>query len=164
MKSIFTNAFLGVAIAFFFLMGSAFARPPLTLSDLPSPPQADDLKTELPECKITEGDKLLLLRRCRSDLEAFRSGVLEVYNQKIQRYIAQLKKVDASLQVQHASRTISPDEYEKLHDKISDALDSASAGGALMDPYYKYRDKYIELSKWVIPEIGIEERRRQQLA
>jgi hypothetical protein len=98
---------------------------------LPAPPGSDDLEKQFPVCPPDGEPSVQSLLKCEGDLEAYRVGVLEGYNQKIGRYVAGLTAIDQSLEQLKATHEISDEDYTRLHTQISDGLDSARTNGSL---------------------------------
>lgn len=137
---------------------SSAAAAEITLPPLPKPP-ASDRVSAFPECK-PEQKELIQLRRCRSELEAYREGVLEGYNKRIARYIQALKRADAELEAARAKRQVSAATYEARHQEIANALEAAGPGGELLDISGENMIRYRELSRWLNESITALERER----
>lgn len=122
-----------------------------TQPPLPAPPNSDDLQKDFPNCP---GDTPTLpsLRKCRGDLEAYRVGVLELYNVKIARYITALKQYDKTTELSVSRHQYSAEEYKNIHDQIVQALADAGPDGALLDVYHSLLSKYKETAKVVIAD------------
>jgi hypothetical protein len=121
------------------------------MAALPDEPNDADLALQYPQ--FTSTMTLPYLRHYRVQLEAYRVGVLELYNKTIQEFTSDLADYSKQLESAKASQTISIQEYEQLSTNHARALKRCSPTGALMKNYVNYLAKYQGDSKWVNAEI-----------
>ncbi|EGQ9250183.1 hypothetical protein [Vibrio parahaemolyticus] len=100
------------------------------------------------------------LRRYRVQLEVFREDVLEGYNRGVQEYREKLVAADTKLELDRKKGRIPKDDYQKQHNYIKEELDRSKGSGQYMKAYFTYLRKYKSESKWVVKELGMEEKRK----
>lgn len=107
-------------------------QPPQDRWKMPDTPDASDLNN-YPTCTAKS---ITGLQHCISALDYYRSATVEVYRLRVTAYLRQLKEFDKKVERGHASGTLNDEDYDALHDNLSDELADASViDGKYMVPY-----------------------------
>lgn len=109
---------------------------------MPQQPDSTGLgKSQFPWCTIQES--MDALEDCRTSLEAYRSDVLEEYNDDVQTYIAALKSADTSLRSLRSSGQITQQAFDGEHEQIANELaDASDLHGTYLRPYRERMNDY----------------------
>lgn len=120
-----------------------------------SPPIFINLSKYYPEqtCKSNITSDLILLRRCRVELEEFRNQYLEPYNIEALKYLNKISERNEIFKSLRKNNKISIKEYEKINLKLTILFEMFEKSGRIMQPYFEHTIKLRSTAKWVVPEI-----------
>lgn len=119
---------------------------------VPDEPDAAHLLGVFPEFK-GRSTELADLRHYRQQLEGYREGTLEIFNQAIEAYSNALKEFSSKLEARLARGEIPQGEYDRLIDVHDQGLRRCMATGRFMQAYHTALGKYRAEVRWVVDEM-----------
>jgi hypothetical protein len=125
--------------------------------NFPNEPDASILETQFPPFPQdpSAASNVAVLTHYESQLEAYREGILELYNESVQTYSDQVDTFSKQLEVRHARGAINEADYRMCRDREDSALQACSKTGKLMMPYTSHMVRYKTEMKWTIQQLYV---------